>query len=715
MKTDYTIKNFRVFGNDGATFSIAPITIMTGCNSAGKSSLVKSLLLISDYLSSFTEDKEYGKDIIIGQHFLDFTKQPNNLLGKFDKVVNSKSKDKRVTFEFKTYSLMLSGNVIIKLTFEGTDKDEHTNGYISDFSISKSDGTVIFADSKDKGRSGNLYSVFQEFLRFVYTENYINSYRSITLNRIVGDGEYMPDEEYKVFTDNLKKYISNVKETHGRQVVLDANLWGRKNASFLLKYSHNKAEMIEKVKDTGILYYLPVFDNLLGLSKEEAIMFLENYISDNDLSQGIAFMFNKVISDMKISNAKSFEEYYKTWEITYLSDISGKNIFPKKHESPSLFRSSDYVLKGENSIMSPYNVEYVSFLDDAEFKNITLTDKNKRIEEWEKKPLDFSEVFETFAIISEKLYPDNKLHYDVPEEYCSIGFYSRTESLFMKYIEVAIEEIITTAMPEMITYVSSSIINVKRIYPLEANDEFTTLIKRYIAAKRKLTADTEYIPNTFINKWMKAFEIGESIDINVDPEGLGATLRLHKTENDKAGTLLADNGYGITQLFAILLNIEVAILERKITKEIPANNFEPIVRDEDIVIKYSSPCVAIEEPEIHLHPRFQSLLADMFIEAYSNYNVHFIIETHSEYLIRKIQKNVALHSLNPDNGISADDISIYYLYSPDKHKRPIGEPQIKKIGIREDGRLTNPFGSGFFDESSSLSMDLLTIKAQKNG
>lgn len=49
MNTKYTIKNFRVFDSDGATFELNPITILTGCNSSGKSSLVKSLMLLGDY------------------------------------------------------------------------------------------------------------------------------------------------------------------------------------------------------------------------------------------------------------------------------------------------------------------------------------------------------------------------------------------------------------------------------------------------------------------------------------------------------------------------------------------------------------------------------------------------------------------------------------------------------------------------------------------
>lgn len=52
MQLTYGIKNFRVFDTKGSTFNLKPITILTGANSSGKSSLVKSILLFKKYLDS---------------------------------------------------------------------------------------------------------------------------------------------------------------------------------------------------------------------------------------------------------------------------------------------------------------------------------------------------------------------------------------------------------------------------------------------------------------------------------------------------------------------------------------------------------------------------------------------------------------------------------------------------------------------------------------
>ena len=117
MNTKFTIKNFRVFDENGVTLELKPLTILTGCNSSGKSSVVKALLLLCDYFSSLKIEEENGKKIDLSSHELDFTKKPHNLLGKFSKVVNNRSEGKSITFEIRVHSLMLTQDVNLELIF----------------------------------------------------------------------------------------------------------------------------------------------------------------------------------------------------------------------------------------------------------------------------------------------------------------------------------------------------------------------------------------------------------------------------------------------------------------------------------------------------------------------------------------------------------------------------------------------------------------------
>jgi hypothetical protein len=177
----------------------------------------------------------------------------------------------------------------------------------------------------------------------------------------------------------------------------------------------------------------------------------------------------------------------------------------------------------------------------------------------------------------------------------------------------------------------------------------------------------------FINKWIKEFEIGDGIDLRSELiAGTGTQINI-KRGNESIN--IVDLGYGVTQLLALLLRIlDAAHLTT--------------YNEGDYTI------IIIEEPETNLHPKFQSQLADLFIDVYKKFGgVRFIVETHSEYLIRKLQ------FLTVNQDIEPEDIVIHYIGSPDATQRKPNEKQVKTIHINSNGQLSEPFGSGFTDES----------------
>ena len=106
---------------------------------------------------------------------------------------------------------------------------------------------------------------------------------------------------------------------------------------------------------------------------------------------------------------------------------------------------------------------------------------------------------------------------------------------------------------------------------------------------------------------------------------------------------------------------------------------------------------------------FQSKLADMFMEANELYNINFILETHSEYLIRKLQYLVASKKLETEKVI------VYYLNNFNAKESLENESQVVEISINEDGSLDGDFGSGFFDEATNWKFKLMRLKnTQKN-
>ena len=112
----------------------------------------------------------------------------------------------------------------------------------------------------------------------------------------------------------------------------------------------------------------------------------------------------------------------------------------------------------------------------------------------------------------------------------------------------------------------------------------------------------------------------------------------------------------------------------------------------------------IEEPEANLHPNFQSKIADLIIDSAWKFNNQFLIETHSEYLVRKLQYWVAKGKILPEV------VQIYY-FTKDENKGT----QIKSINILKDGSLSGEFGDGFYDEADRISLELyMTQLAQQN-
>ena len=59
--------------------------------------------------------------------------------------------------------------------------------------------------------------------------------------------------------------------------------------------------------------------------------------------------------------------------------------------------------------------------------------------------------------------------------------------------------------------------------------------------------------------------------------------------------------------------------------------------------------IILEQPELHLHPSVQAGLADVFIDVVKNRNVQILLESHSEHLLRRLQRRIAEEVFAPDD------------------------------------------------------------------
>jgi predicted ATPase len=96
---------------------------------------------------------------------------------------------------------------------------------------------------------------------------------------------------------------------------------------------------------------------------------------------------------------------------------------------------------------------------------------------------------------------------------------------------------------------------------------------------------------------------------------------------------IVDTGYGVSQILPVLGQIWWTVF---------GAIRHPTERDA---------ILAIEQPELHLHPAHQSLLADAITSVLGNEQrrkVSFIIETHSESLINRIGNLIYQGKLDKD-------------------------------------------------------------------
>ncbi|MGE6760652.1 DUF3696 domain-containing protein [Corallococcus interemptor] len=103
-----------------------------------------------------------------------------------------------------------------------------------------------------------------------------------------------------------------------------------------------------------------------------------------------------------------------------------------------------------------------------------------------------------------------------------------------------------------------------------------------------------------------------------------------------------------------------------------------------------------EEPELHLHPKAQTELADVFIDAIharedgQPRNIQLLVESHSEHLLRRIQRRIAEGKLRPEE-------TALYFCSPG----PDGS-RIEKLKLDEYGNIINWPKDFFGDDMGDL-------------
>jgi hypothetical protein len=163
----------------------------------------------------------------------------------------------------------------------------------------------------------------------------------------------------------------------------------------------------------------------------------------------------------------------------------------------------------------------------------------------------------------------------------------------------------------------------------------------------------------YVAHWLK--ELGLIHEFRIEEIKEGTNLyRVHVRKAPGAPeVLITDVGFGVSQVLPVL------------------------------VLCYYAPegsTILFEQPEIHLHPRVQSGLADVFIDAINVRKVQIIVESHSEHFLLRLQRRIA-----EGQSVDAKSTALYFCDVRD------GASQLTSLDVDMYGNIRN-WPVGFFSD-----------------
>ncbi len=163
--------------------------------------------------------------------------------------------------------------------------------------------------------------------------------------------------------------------------------------------------------------------------------------------------------------------------------------------------------------------------------------------------------------------------------------------------------------------------------------------------------------------WLRELGLIHEFRLEEIAKGTNLYRVMVKTSRSSVPTALTDVGFGVSQV-------------------LPA-----------LVLLYYVPkgsTILMEQPEIHLHPRVQSGLADVMLNVAKVREVQIVVESHSEHLMRRLQRRVA------EERASAEDVKLYFVSMSGRGA------QRSDLALNEWGEIENWPDSFFGDEMGEI-------------
>ena len=162
----------------------------------------------------------------------------------------------------------------------------------------------------------------------------------------------------------------------------------------------------------------------------------------------------------------------------------------------------------------------------------------------------------------------------------------------------------------------------------------------------------------YVAWWLRELNLIDSFTVEPIKEGSNLYQVKVKKTSSSAEVLITDVGFGVSQILPVLT----------ICYYVPEGS-----------------TILMEQPEIHLHPSVQAGLADVIIDAVKKRKVQVILESHSEYLLRRLQRRIA------EEKITNDEAALYFCDMSE------GSSTLTPLKLNLFGEIEN-WPSGFFGD-----------------
>jgi len=619
-------------------FEMAPMTIFTGANSSGKSSLIQSILLT---VQTFQNPLKSNRILLNG---------PLLRLGGFEDI-RSYGTNKDITIGFG-------------LNFKGITSDIETSD-----EFHKDDIPTVYDDDDFEGNYPEDY--YPEIPCEIEVD-----YR-FAFHPSDNESQFYP----KVNMVKFKDYFATYDEIDFNEIIVEEN-----------KLELGEKKQILKIKDLG--------------KELESILRYDVHQTNKDsiLARVVLGPINETIP-MQIVGA-SFKNFlfYDLYELEDLN-LTITNLILDRYSNDGNPLSKDYfrVMQSKESLNIFKKILLIIFKHSDESGIISIpTQDMEVIKERFARNNDFNSFHETLTFIEVKFL--EKLSFDFAHEKKlrrKIVNYIK-ETLHPVYTVIKVndkaspyERFISDYFKERVKYLGPLREEPRPIYnnlgSINSSDvgnkgEYTTfalelnkdLEIRYISPSSLEEKEYEIKDGKLIHavlEWIIYLGIGNDIQ-TVDQGSIGRRLKIQLEKNGKFVDL-TNVGVGVSQILPILVSSLLAE-------------------------KHST--LIFEQPELHLHPKVQTRLADFFLTIVK-LDKQCIIETHSEHMINRLRYK----AVSSPKDIITDNALIYFV------ERETGVSEYRPIHINEYGGI-GEWPKGFFDESELNALSILkAVRTKKRG